>query len=72
MPRTSSERTIADLAAGSPRMRDMDVSPAVRDCLAFRGLNNDENKVAWQFVDSEHVPPGPWRRVVTMRQVFWR
>jgi hypothetical protein len=50
----------------------MDVSPAVRDCLAFRGLNNDENKVAWQFVDAEYVPPGPWRRVVTTRQVFWR
>jgi hypothetical protein len=50
----------------------MDVSPAVRDCLAFRGLNNDENKLAWQFVDAEHVPPGPWRKVVTTRQVFWR
>jgi hypothetical protein len=50
----------------------MDVSPAVRDCLAFRGRNNDENKLAWQFVDAERVPPGPWRRVVTARQVFWR
>jgi hypothetical protein len=65
--------------ANDPRPRSrlarnagMDVSPAVRDCLAFRGLNNDENKLAWQFVDAEHVPPGPWRRALTTRQVFWR
>ncbi len=50
----------------------IDVSPAVRDCLAFRGLNNDENTLAWQFVDATRVPPGPWQRVVTTRQVFWR
>jgi hypothetical protein len=54
------------------RNAGMDVSPAVRDCLAFRGRNNDENTLAWQFVDAERVPPGPWRRVVTTRQVFWR
>ena len=53
------------------RNAGMDVSPAVRDCLAFRGLNNDENKLAWQFVEAENVPPGPWRQVVTTRQVFW-
>jgi hypothetical protein len=50
----------------------IDVSPAVRDCLAFRGLNNDENEVDWQFVEAAQVPPGPWTRVVTTRQVFWR
>jgi hypothetical protein len=50
----------------------MDVSPAVRDCLAFNGLNNADNKLAWQFVDAAHVPPGPWRKIVTTRQVFWR
>jgi hypothetical protein len=49
----------------------MDVSPALRDCLGFNGLNNDENRVDWRFVDASQVPAGPWRRVVTTRQVFW-
>jgi hypothetical protein len=49
----------------------MDVSPALRDCLGFTGLNNDENTVDWRFVDDAQVPPGPWRRLVTTRQVFW-
>jgi hypothetical protein len=50
----------------------LDVSPAVRDCLGFRGRNNAENRVSWQFVDAAEVPDGPWRRVVTTRQIFWR
>ena len=50
----------------------IDVSPAVRDCLGFKGLNNDRNKVDWQFVDRAAVPKGPWLRVVTTRQIFWR
>jgi hypothetical protein len=54
------------------RSAGMDVSPAVRDCLGFDGLNTDTNRVAWQFVDAAAVPVGPWRRVVTTRQVFWR
>lgn len=49
----------------------MDVSPALRDCLGFTGLNNDENTVDWRFVDDAQVPAGPWRRVITTRQVFW-
>ena len=49
----------------------LDVSPAVRDCLAFAGLNNADNRVDWQFVDAAAVPAGPWKRVVTTRQVFW-
>jgi hypothetical protein len=49
----------------------IDVSPALRDCLGFTGLNNDSNRVSWQFVAQTEPPPGPWRRVVTTRQVFW-
>ena len=49
----------------------MDVSPALRDCLGFAGLNNDQNRVDWRFVERSRVPPGPWRLVVTTRQVFW-
>jgi hypothetical protein len=47
----------------------LDVSPALRDCLGFQGLNNADNKVNWQFVDEGDVPSGPWSIVVTTRQV---
>ncbi len=50
----------------------MDVSPAVRDCLGFDGLNTDTNRVGWQFVAAADVPDGPWKLVVTTRQVHWR
>ena len=53
------------------RNAGMDVSPALRDCLAFSGLDNDSNRVDWRFVDQGDVPAGPWLRVVTTRQVFW-
>jgi hypothetical protein len=53
------------------RRAGMDVSPAVRDCLGFAGLNTDTNKVDWQFVEADQVPDGPWKRVVTKRQVYW-
>lgn len=49
----------------------MDVSPAVRDCLGFDGLNTDTNKVDWHFVEAEQVTRGPWKRVVTKSQVYW-
>ncbi|HLZ71970.1 MAG TPA: hypothetical protein VKV26_18860 [Dehalococcoidia bacterium] len=48
----------------------MDVSPALRDCLGFNGLDNDENRLDWQFVDDGSVPDGPWRRLVTTSQVY--
>lgn len=50
----------------------LDVSPALRDCLHFNGLNNDENKVNWQFVDEAAVPSGPWKNTVTTSQIFWQ
>ena len=49
----------------------MDVSPAVRDCLGFQGINNAENRVDWQFVDFKDVPDGPWKEIITTSQVFW-
>jgi len=49
----------------------MDVSPAVRDCLVFNGINNDENLVDWQFVDPGDVPPGPWTEIITTSQIYW-
>lgn len=49
----------------------MDVSPALRDCLGFKGWNNDENKVNWQFVEFSSVPKGPWKEIITTSQVNW-
>lgn len=49
----------------------MDVSPALRDCLKFTGLNNADNKINWQFVDFKAVPDGPWLETVTTAGVNW-
>jgi hypothetical protein len=49
----------------------MDVSPALRDCLHFSGLNNVDNKVDWQFIKSTDVPNGPWKDIVTTSQINW-
>jgi hypothetical protein len=35
----------------------IDLSPAVRDYLGFRGMA----KVDWRFVDTQEVPDGPWK-----------
>jgi len=64
---SSNEPPRNTLAAGA----GMDVSPALRDCLGFTGANNDENAIDWRFVGAAQVPAGPWRLVITTRQVFW-
>lgn len=46
----------------------IDVSPAVRDFLGLK----DVDKVDWQFIDESLVPDGPWKRVVTTSQVYWK
>jgi hypothetical protein len=50
----------------------MDVSPAVRDCLKFDGLNNDTNKVSWQFLEAAEIPAGPWKDIPTTSGTFWK
>jgi hypothetical protein len=50
----------------------LDVSPALRDCLQFSGLNNDSNKVNWKFVDEQEVPDGPWKKIVTRSGINWQ
>ncbi len=50
----------------------MDASPALRDCLKFDGLNNDTNKVSWQFVEAAEVPAGPWKNIITTSGTFWK
>jgi peptidoglycan hydrolase-like protein with peptidoglycan-binding domain len=49
----------------------MDVSPALRDCLKFQGVNNVDNKVDWQFVDFSNIPAGPWKEIITTSQINW-
>jgi len=46
----------------------IDVSPAVRDYLGL----DDIDKVDWQFVDSDQVPDGPWKKMVTTSQIYWK
>ncbi|MDQ3076963.1 MAG: hypothetical protein M3Q63_02860 [bacterium] len=50
----------------------MDISPALRDCLTFEGLNTDSNKVDWQFIDEKDVPEGPWKTIVITSQINWK
>lgn len=47
----------------------MDVSPALNGCLGFSDLDGQNDKVKWQFVDDQDVPSGPWKQIVTTRQV---
>lgn len=46
----------------------LDVSPAVHDMLGLA----DVDKVDWQFVDADQVPDGPWKKVVTTSQIYWK
>ncbi len=46
----------------------LDVSPAVRDYLALSDIDTTD----WQFVAGDQVPDGPWKKVVTVSQVFWK
>ena len=60
-----------------PRNRDyangtgIDVSPALRDCLGFAGLDNADNLVDWQFIDTSALPGGPWTAIVTSSGIDW-
>jgi hypothetical protein len=47
--------------AHSQDMAGLDVSPAVRDYLTFKGLCRS----TWRFVEDSEVPEGPWKTVVT-------
>lgn len=46
----------------------LDVSPAVRDYLGL----SDIDKVDWKFIDDADVPDGPWKKIVTKSQVYWK
>jgi len=45
----------------------IDVSPAVRDYLGLQ----DIDRVDWMFVEASDVPKGPWKEIVTTRNVSW-
>ncbi len=46
----------------------LDVSPAVSDYIGLYSDNN--NVVSWQFVDSDQVPDGPWKKIITTSQIY--
>lgn len=46
----------------------LDVSPAVRDMLGLSDIDTAD----WQFVPANQVPDGPWKKVVTTSQVYWK
>lgn len=45
----------------------LDTSPAVRDYLGLDGMD----PVSWQFVKFSDVPDGPWKNIITTRQISW-
>lgn len=45
----------------------IDLSPAMRTCLKLAVPDS----VTWRFVPDSEVPPGPWKEIVTTRQVSW-
>ena len=59
---TSKPRSKANCNSG------LDVSPAVRDYLGL----SDIDRVSWQFVDASAVPAGPWTKIITTSQIYWR
>jgi hypothetical protein len=50
------------------RSAGLDISPALKDCLGLKDLD----KVAWQFVDFENVPDGPWKKIITSSGIDWK
>ena len=56
-PPTSSAAQGKNPAARANRA-DLDVSPAISDCLRFPGLNDDRTKLSWQFIEAGSVPSG--------------
>lgn len=46
----------------------IDLSPAAALYLRIDG----HSKVTWRFIDASEVPDGPWKEIVTTRQVFWK
>lgn len=58
----------AQPASKTNKRAGLDVSPAVHDVLGL----SDVDTVDWQFVDEKDVPSGPWKKVVTTSQVYWK
>lgn len=58
---TSTPKNTFGLDAG------LDVSPALATCLHLDGAGVTQ----WRFIDAAAVPPGPWKEVITTRDVSW-
>lgn len=58
----------ANPASKTNKNAGIDVSPAVRDYLGLK----DIDQVDWQFVDGKDVTQGPWKNIVTVSQIDWK
>ena len=58
----------ANPASKTNKNAGIDVSPAVRDYLGLK----DIDQVNWQFVDEKDVAQGPWKNIVTVSQINWK
>lgn len=45
----------------------IDISPAVRDCLGAGPVS----MVSWQFINSDEIPAGPWKEIITTSNPRW-
>lgn len=54
----------------------IDISPALSDCLGMRDLSDKkyghaDGLVSWKFVESNDVPSGAWKNIITNTPVSW-
>lgn len=58
----------AEPASRTNKHAGLDVSPAVRDYLGI----SEKDIVDWQFIESNSVPEGPWKKVITKSNICWK
>ncbi len=50
----------------------IDLSPAVWIYLGYDTTHLDTSaSITWQFVEETEVPDGPWKQIITTRQITW-
>jgi hypothetical protein len=54
-------------ASPQSRLAGLDLSPATAAYLKLEG----SGQTSWKFVDESAVPPGPWREIITTRQISY-
>lgn len=47
----------------------LDMSPALTSCVGFADIDGEGERVKWRFVQNKDVLDGPWKHIITTRQV---